>query len=76
MGKYSSYAHKKEKPRNLGVHPVMRGIGCVMIILVPILAYGAAVLLVNYGFSQGWPIPPNWYKASRIESPSHRAKAP
>jgi hypothetical protein len=61
MGKYSSYSHQKEKPRNLGVHPVMRGIGCIMIILVPILAYGAAVLLVNYGFSHGWPIPPNWY---------------
>jgi hypothetical protein len=39
----------------------MRGIGCVMLIIVPILAYGAAVLLVNYGASRGWPIPPNWY---------------
>jgi hypothetical protein len=61
MGKYSSYSHQKEKPRNVGVHPVMRGIGCIMIILVPILSYGIAVLLVNYGFSHGWPIPPNWY---------------
>jgi hypothetical protein len=39
----------------------MRGIGCIMIIVVPILAYGAAVLLVNYGATHGWPIPPNWF---------------
>ena len=61
MGKYSSHARIPEKPRNVGVHPVMRGIGCIMIVLVPILAYGSAVLLVNYGFSRGWPIPGGWY---------------
>jgi|SRR6476660_18502 hypothetical protein len=61
MGKYSSYSRKKEKPRNLGVHPVMRGIGCIMMIIVPILSYGLAILLVNYGASRGWPIPRSWY---------------
>ncbi|HMD80393.1 MAG TPA: hypothetical protein VKE92_03735, partial [Anaerolineales bacterium] len=40
-----------------------RGIGCVMIIIVPILAYGSAILLVNYGVARGWPIPPNWLGA-------------
>jgi len=49
------------KPGDLGVHPVMRGIGCIMIIVVPILAYGISVLLVNYGASKGWPVPPNWF---------------
>jgi hypothetical protein len=38
----------------------MRGIGCLMIVIVPILAYGLSVLLVNYGASNGWPIPPDW----------------
>lgn len=60
MGKYSSYARRSQIPRNRGVHPVMRGIGCLMIVIVPILAYGASVLLVNYGASHGWPIPPDW----------------
>ena len=60
MGKYTTYNKQPPKPRNLGVHPVMRGIGCIMIVVVPILAYGAAVLLVDYGVSHGWPIPPNW----------------
>jgi hypothetical protein len=60
MGKYSSHVRQAPIPRNQGVHPVMRGIGCVMMIIVPILAYGSAILLVNYGVSQGWPIPPDW----------------
>jgi len=61
MGKYSTHSRQAPKPRIEGVHPVMRGIGCIMMVVVPILAYGSAVLLVNYGASQGWPIPPGWY---------------
>jgi hypothetical protein len=60
MGKYTSYSKQPPKPRNVGVHPVMRGIGCIMIVLVPILAYGSAILLVNYGVGRGWPFPPDW----------------
>ncbi len=60
MSKYRSSNRPAPPPRNREVHPLMRGIGCVMIIVVPILAYGASVLLVNYGIGQGWPIPPNW----------------
>ncbi len=61
MGKYSSYSRPKPKPNLNVVHPVMRGIGCIMIIVVPILAYGISVLLVNYGGTHGWPIPPDWF---------------
>ncbi len=61
MGKYSTYTRAEPKPRNKDVHPVMRGIGCVLIIVVPILAYGLSIPLVNFGAAQGWPIPPNWF---------------
>ena len=60
MGKYSSHARQAPRPKRGVVHPVMRGIGCIMIVIVPILAYGLSVLLVNYGVSKGWPIPPAW----------------
>lgn len=60
MGKYSSMNRQANRPRNRSVHPLMRGIGCIMMIIVPILAYGTAVLLVNYGVSRGWPLPPSW----------------
>jgi len=61
MGKYSTSNRLAPPPRTREVHPVMRGIGCIMIVLVPILAYGISVLLVNYGAKNGWPIPPGWY---------------
>jgi hypothetical protein len=61
MGKYSTYTHKPEKPRDQGVHPVMRGIGCILMIAVPILAYGISLVLVDYGVKRGWPIPPAWF---------------
>jgi len=66
MGKYSSYSRRKEKPKNVGVHPVMRGIGCIMMVIVPILSYGLAILLVNYGTGRGWPIPRGWYGPPKI----------
>ena len=66
MGKYSTYSRQAPKPKVGGVHPVMRGIGCIMMIIVPILSYGIAILLVNYAASQGWPIPRNWFGPPRI----------
>jgi hypothetical protein len=61
MGKYTSYSRSKPKPKVQGVHPVMRGIGCILIVVVPILAYGLAILLIDYGARHGWPIPATWF---------------
>lgn len=66
MGKYTTHSRQPPKPRMTGVHPVMRGIGCIMMIVVPILAYGVALLLVDYGIRQGWQIPPGWLEPIRI----------
>jgi hypothetical protein len=60
MGRYSSYQKQKEKVRRNEVHPVMRGIGCILIVLVPIIAYGLSVYLVDYAVRRGFPIPPAW----------------
>jgi hypothetical protein len=43
----------------------MRGIGCIMIVVVPVLSWGLAILLVNFAYRSGWPIPPAWM--GRIE---------
>ena len=67
MGKYTTRSIQAPKrPRNVGVHPVMRGIGCIMMVLVPILAYGTALLVVDYGIRNGWPIPPSWLQPVTI----------
>ena len=66
MGKYTTYKHTPPKPRNLGVHPVMRGIGCIMMIVVPLLSYGIALFLIDYGIRNGWPLPPSWLQPLNI----------
>ena len=57
MGKHTSYQRQQARIQRNHVSPVMRGIGCIMIVLIPILAYGSSVYLVNYGVRSGWPIP-------------------
>jgi hypothetical protein len=60
MGRYSSYQREKAKAKRNEVNPVMRGIGCILVVLVPILAYGTATYIVDYGVGKGWPIPATW----------------
>jgi len=46
MGKYSR--NKPDAPKlKREVHPVMRGIGCIMMVIVPIISYIASTVLVN-----------------------------
>jgi hypothetical protein len=66
MGRYNSYQREKAKAKRNEVHPVMRGIGCILIVLIPILAYGTAVYLVDYGVRKGWPLPVTWLGAINI----------
>ncbi len=47
MGKFSKYettAQKKEAPWK--IHPIWRGIGCLMMLVIPAMAYAGAKLLV------------------------------
>ena len=59
MRKYARYARPIPE-RSRAIHPIWRGIGCLLIVIVPLLSLAGAALLVNYGLSQGWPIPPEW----------------
>lgn len=55
MGKYDSYNPQSYKAdRRESVHPIWRGIGCVLMILIPILAYVGAVMLVQANLEQRW----------------------
>jgi len=59
MAKYSSYNRRTpldERPWT--IHPIWRGIGCVLMLLIPIMAYAGAILLVEANIEQGWiPLP-------------------
>jgi hypothetical protein len=49
MGKYNMSSNRTPLPkRPWAVHPIWRGIGCIWLILSPILAFAIAYLLVDY----------------------------
>lgn len=52
MGKYRSGVQRKE-PQTQGTQPIWRGIGCLLIVLVPILSYAAAEVTMPFFRSQG-----------------------
>lgn len=68
MGKYSSRVVKKTSmPKRDKVNPYMRGIGCLLMLIVPVFAYGVGDLLAGQGF--GYPvIPREWYGAIQFPS--------
>jgi hypothetical protein len=59
MTKYTHYSRRPEMAeRPWKVHPIWRGIGCIMAIIIPIMSYASAVLLVQQNQQQGWlPLP-------------------
>jgi len=46
--------------RSEDVHPIWRGIGCILMIIVPLMSYLIALELVRYGLSHGWAFPPDF----------------
>jgi hypothetical protein len=55
MGKYDYFKRAQEADTKKEVHPVWRGIGCMLNILTPIISGAAAIVLHDFGKSQGWP---------------------
>lgn len=68
MAKYSTYSRRPPpKMRPWKIHPVWRGIGCIMLIIIPILAYAGAVLLVEANMNQRWvPVPGEFIRSVNI----------
>ena len=54
MGKYFYMAQQPKKPEKTPVHPIWQGIGCLMIVLMPIVAYAAASLLIDAALKNHW----------------------
>jgi hypothetical protein len=48
MGKYAKYQRVSTKVRPTPIHPIWRGIGCILWIIVPLLSYGLATLVVGW----------------------------
>lgn len=55
MGKYQMYqSNASSKRKEMGTHPIWRGIGFALLILTPILGYAGAVVLVNANKVENW----------------------
>ncbi len=60
MGVYRhSQKSPQSDPRPYKVHPLWRGVGCLMIVLVPLVAYAGASLMMQNGVVEqmGVPLP-------------------
>jgi len=68
MAKYTMYGRNHPPPpRPWNVHPVWRGIGCVLMIIIPIISYAGAALLIEANQTQQWlPMPAELMGAVRI----------
>ena len=55
MGRYNKYESQGQGPAHpKKVHPIWQGIGCLLLILIPIMSYAGAVILVNENLSRHW----------------------
>ena len=54
MSRSSRSYRFEEKRERRQIHPIWRGIGCIFMILIPILSYAAAVVLVRENIQQKW----------------------
>jgi hypothetical protein len=63
MGKFSKYSSTRHiKERSYKIHPVWQGIGCIMMVLIPVMSYAGATLLVVANARNRWvPMPPEFY---------------
>lgn len=53
MGRYDRMARQNEREEE-GIHPIWRGIGCILLILIPTMSYAGAVELVKANYANGW----------------------
>ena len=51
MGKYASSVKKRSKPKNDGPHVIWRGIGCLMMLIIPAISIAAGIETIKYGLA-------------------------
>ena len=48
----------QEKPKDKSPHPIWRGIGCILVVVILMMSYATADLLIQENFHQGWVVLP------------------
>ncbi len=57
MTKYRDAAARRSVSKQKEVHAIWRGIGCLMILIVPVVSYILAEITVNEAVRGGWALP-------------------
>lgn len=57
MTKYRDASARRAITQRKQVHAIWRGIGCLMILIVPVVSYILADVTVNLAVQQGWALP-------------------
>ncbi len=57
MTKYTVASARRPANVQPEVHPIWRGIGCIMMVVIPLISFGLAVFTVNLAVAQDWPMP-------------------
>ncbi len=66
-GKYDKYTMVQVREKPWKIHPVWRGIGCLMMIIIPIMSYAGGVLLVQANNEARWvPVAPELIQAVEV----------
>lgn len=63
MGKFTQYSSTVQKPKSpWKIHPIWQGIGCLMMVIIPLISYAGAVILVEANNKNHWiPFPKEFY---------------
>jgi len=72
MGKYNQYQRDQkynQRERQSNVHPIWRGIGFLLMVIVPIISYVAALLLLEENGQQNWFSIPSEFFARTAADP-------
>ncbi len=57
MTKYTAMSARRAVNQQPQVDPIWRGVGCIMMVVVPVISFLLAALTVNLAVAQDWPMP-------------------
>lgn len=66
MGRYSSSFQRKVATRSEGPHVIWRGIGCLIMLIVPAISIAAGITTIKFGVAHNWAIPYQLLLAVRL----------
>ncbi len=63
MTKYTSYDFNEHQKKTGSVHPIWRGIGCILMVVIPVLSYLGATTVARENAKANWfAVPPELSK--------------